>query len=95
MEEIKSNYIEQGWQCPICKAVMSPKERVCIVCTGNISEKITVIYNTNLDTNQKFIPNQNQILSSTNTITTSNLTSLLDSFDTEFNALMNKRNGVE
>lgn len=35
MEEIKSsNYIEQGWQCPVCKAVMSPKERMCINCRG-------------------------------------------------------------
>ena len=35
MEEIKSgNFIEQGWQCPVCKAVMSPRERMCINCRG-------------------------------------------------------------
>ena len=28
------NWIEQGWQCPVCKAVMSPKERVCVNCRG-------------------------------------------------------------
>lgn len=27
--------VEQGWQCPVCGAVMSPKERCCINCTGN------------------------------------------------------------
>lgn len=24
----------QGWQCPICKAVMSPGAAVCVNCTG-------------------------------------------------------------
>lgn len=28
------NVVEQGWQCPVCKAVMSPKEKVCINCRG-------------------------------------------------------------
>ena len=35
MDEMKSAYIEQGWQCPLCKAVMSPRERVCVNCKGN------------------------------------------------------------
>lgn len=28
-------FIEQGWQCPVCKAVMSPKERMCVNCRGS------------------------------------------------------------
>lgn len=35
MNEIgASNVIEQGWQCPVCKAVMSPRERMCVNCRG-------------------------------------------------------------
>ena len=37
-----SYFIEQGWQCPVCKAVMSPKERMCVNCNGiNLYGKVT------------------------------------------------------
>ena len=42
MDEMNSKYIEQGWQCPICKAVMSPRERACVNCRGiNLYGKVT------------------------------------------------------
>lgn len=32
---------EQGWVCPKCGAVMSPRERSCINCTGNKNTQFT------------------------------------------------------
>jgi len=32
---MEQNFVEKGWQCPVCGAVMSPRERVCVNCTGN------------------------------------------------------------
>lgn len=60
MDEIKSSkFIEQGWQCPVCGAVMSPRERVCINCTGISSFKIT-----NFDTGRYTQPSYNTAISS-------------------------------
>lgn len=28
--------MDQGWECPKCGAVMSPNEKVCINCSGNV-----------------------------------------------------------
>jgi hypothetical protein len=28
------NWTQQGWQCPVCKAVMSPTTSVCVNCRG-------------------------------------------------------------
>lgn len=28
---------EQGWQCPICKRVYSPRQEMCLYCGGNDS----------------------------------------------------------
>lgn len=52
-------FIEQGWQCPVCKAVMSPKERMCVNCTGiNLYGKVTTFPET-----VKFIDTNNTIVS--------------------------------
>ena len=35
-----SSYVlQQGWQCPICKAIMAPGMAVCVNCTGKKEEK--------------------------------------------------------
>lgn len=35
-KEMNNNlYIRQGWQCPVCGAVMAPDEKSCINCKGN------------------------------------------------------------
>lgn len=34
LSSIASRIYQQGWQCPICEAVMSPDQRVCVNCTG-------------------------------------------------------------
>lgn len=40
---------QQGWQCPVCHAVMSPYTSCCVNCTGYKSTTITVgdLANTN------------------------------------------------
>ena len=35
------NWTQQGWQCPICKAVMSPTTSVCVNCRG-VGHEVTV-----------------------------------------------------
>lgn len=39
MENI--NWTQQGWQCPVCKAVMSPTTSVCVNCRG-VSHEVTI-----------------------------------------------------
>jgi len=29
--------MDQGWKCPQCKAVMSPKQKACINCFGSVA----------------------------------------------------------
>jgi len=29
-----SKKYKKGWKCPVCSAVMSPEERVCVNCKG-------------------------------------------------------------
>ena len=31
----KTNWMERGWECPKCGAVMSPTTSVCVNCRGN------------------------------------------------------------
>jgi hypothetical protein len=33
---------QQGWQCPLCKAVMSPWAQSCIHCRPVLGERITM-----------------------------------------------------
>jgi hypothetical protein len=33
-ENNEINWTQQGWQCPVCKAVMSPTTSVCVNCKG-------------------------------------------------------------
>lgn len=57
MNEVNNNYIEQGWQCPICKTIMSPKERTCVNCTKQLTTTTTIPndFNTHLaDFDQEF-----------------------------------------
>ena len=83
MEEIKSgNFIEQGWQCPICKAVMSPRERMCINCTG-----IHLYTTTFPETSQYVDVNKfNQTISNDNSV----INNLGKEFDKTFNEIMCK-----
>ena len=36
---------QQGWQCPVCGAVMSPWTSTCINCHGNWNYSVTWKYN--------------------------------------------------
>ena len=35
------NWTQQGWQCPVCKAVMSPTTDVCVNCRG-VGHEVTI-----------------------------------------------------
>lgn len=35
MSTINGNFYEQGWVCPKCGAVMSPRQQYCINCFNN------------------------------------------------------------
>lgn len=37
---MEQEFVERGWQCPICGAVMSLRERVCVNCRGNKQAQI-------------------------------------------------------
>lgn len=39
---MEQNFVEKGWQCPVCGAVMSPRERVCVNCKGNANIGISI-----------------------------------------------------
>ena len=39
---MEQNFVEKGWQCPVCGAVMSPRESVCINCKGNVNIGISM-----------------------------------------------------
>lgn len=41
MSNFDFNFIEQGWQCPICKRVMSPRQDYCIFCANHESSYST------------------------------------------------------
>ena len=41
MNEI--NWMQQGWECPKCGAVMSPTTSVCVNCRGNSNSSATTI----------------------------------------------------
>lgn len=44
--ENNMGFVQQGWQCPICHAVMSPTTDVCVNCTG-----ITITTTNTIDIN--------------------------------------------
>ena len=48
-------FIQQGWECPKCGAVMSPWQNHCINCTGVVNQTVTVHTNYT-GINQSFIP---------------------------------------
>ncbi|WP_300924587.1 hypothetical protein [uncultured Clostridium sp.] len=85
MNEIGSAYIEQGWQCPICKAVMSPKEKVCINCKGKDKEVAVTYSEYDIDNSGTYIPNYNKTISY-------EFNNLLNSFDEEFNKIFKENN---
>ena len=33
---------EQGWQCPLCKRIYSPRQEMCLYCGGEKKESINV-----------------------------------------------------
>ena len=37
----KVNWMQQGWECPKCGAVMSPHTDCCVNCRGNINIFVT------------------------------------------------------
>ena len=39
---MEQNFVEKGWQCPVCGAVMSPRERVCVNCKGNTNIGVSI-----------------------------------------------------
>lgn len=43
MLEQKINWLQQGWECPKCGAVMSPHTDCCVNCRGNKGGYITTI----------------------------------------------------
>lgn len=44
-KDMKSTTPQQGWQCPVCGAVMSPWSSVCINCHGNWNCNVTWKFN--------------------------------------------------
>lgn len=84
MDEMNSKYIEQGWQCPVCKAVMSPRERMCVNCRGmNLYGKVTTFPETEIyyDVNKL-----SQIVSNDNSV----INNLGKEFDKAFDEIMCK-----
>ena len=47
MNEI--NWMQQGWECPKCGAVMAPHVDCCVNCRGNKGGNITVVTSGMLD----------------------------------------------
>lgn len=80
MNEIGSAYIEQGWQCPICKAVMSPKERVCVNCKGKDKDVAVTWGKFDANDSGTSIYNPSQSISYTDVY--------LNSLDNEFNDII-------
>ena len=37
MMNYETHYVNQGWQCPICKTVYAPTTPMCFRCSGNAS----------------------------------------------------------
>ena len=33
---------EQGWQCPLCKRIYSPRQEMCLYCGGEKKESINI-----------------------------------------------------
>lgn len=48
MNELNDIWIQQGWQCPICKKVMSPTQSYCIFCASQ-DNKTYVSSGTSID----------------------------------------------
>lgn len=36
---VEYNNIPQGWQCPVCKKILAPKEKMCKKCSKNESKE--------------------------------------------------------
>lgn len=49
MSDISVGWIEQGWQCPICKRVMSPRQDYCIFCAKQETTISTAGLSTDID----------------------------------------------
>ena len=38
---LEANFVEKGWECPKCGAVMSPSTMCCVNCRGNSGGVVT------------------------------------------------------
>ena len=98
MDEMNSKYIEQGWRCPVCKAVMSPRERMCINCRGiNLYGKVTTFPETeiyyDINNNQSLPPKQD--LETTIISSLDSIGNIINEFDQEFEELKLYKNSDE
>lgn len=47
-------FVQQGWQCPVCRRVYSPSTPMCYTC-GNGRETITTHYTATPSTLEEFV----------------------------------------
>lgn len=40
---LEANFVEKGWECPKCGAVMSPSTSCCVNCRGNLGGVATTV----------------------------------------------------
>lgn len=58
------NWMQQGWECPKCGAVMSPTTSCCVNCRGNNSSQSSLSNQTKYDEYED-LPTMQQILNKT------------------------------
>ena len=44
--DLGKEFIEQGWQCPLCKRIYAPSTPMCPYCGGNMKVKTTTSVST-------------------------------------------------
>ena len=52
----KLNWMQQGWECPKCGAVMAPHVDCCVNCRGNKGDNTATTIGAAIDDNFKVVP---------------------------------------